>query len=94
VGLGLWNSPLGTIAVEGALFLGGLWLYLRTTRALDRVGKWGLVAYVAVLLLVYIANLTAAPPPSPEAIGWVGLGLWLFPLLAWWVDRHRAVPSP
>lgn len=94
VGLGLWNSPVGTIAVEGALFLGGLWLYLRTTRAHDRIGKWGLVGYVALLLLVYIANLTAAPPPDPGVIGLMGLGLWLFPLLAWWVDRHRAVTSP
>jgi hypothetical protein len=37
-GLGLWNSVPGTIAVELALWIAGTWIYVRTTRARDRVG--------------------------------------------------------
>lgn len=39
-GLGLWNTIAGTILVEGALFVAGIELYRRTTRARDRVGLW------------------------------------------------------
>ena len=42
VGLGLWNSVAGTVVVEGALFAGGVALYLQATRALDRVGQYAL----------------------------------------------------
>ena len=46
VGLGLWNSVPATLAVEFALFAGGIWLYLSATRARDRVGTWALAAFV------------------------------------------------
>src|SRR5436853_2662050 len=42
LGLGLWNSVAGTIVVEAAMFLVGLWMYLRATRARDAVGRYGL----------------------------------------------------
>ena len=43
VGLGLWNFVLGTIALELAMFIAGLVLYLRVTRAKDRIGKLGVL---------------------------------------------------
>ena len=89
VGLGLWNSAAGTVLVEGGLFAAGLWLYLRATRARDGAGRWGMALYAAVLVLIYVVNLTAPPPPSARAIGVAGLALWLFPLWAYWFDRHR-----
>ncbi len=90
VGLGLWNSLGATLAVELALFLGGVWLYARQTRAQDRAGRWGFVGLIAVLLVIYLGNLLGPPPPSAQAIAIVGLASLL--LFAWpyWVDRHRA----
>ncbi len=88
-GLGLWTSVTATIAVEGTLFALGVWLYTRATRARDRVGRLGWWGFVLVLLLLYAANLVSPPPPSTRAIAIVGLVGWIFPVLGWWIDRHR-----
>lgn len=89
-GLGLWHSIPATVALEFGLLAAGLWLYLSTTRAKDRVGRWGLWSFVAVLALIYVANLTSPPPPSVQAIAYAGLiGAGLFVAWAAWVDRHR-----
>ena len=90
-GLGLWNSVAGTVALEVPLYLAGAWIYLRFTRARDRVGRWGLLALLATLLLIYAGNVAlAAPPPSAMAIAAVGIaGGLLFIAWSWWVDRHR-----
>lgn len=88
LGLGLWNSVAATLLLEGAVFGAGMWLYLRTTRAKDRVGAIGFWALVALLVLIYAANL-GPPPPSTGAIAWVGQAQWLLVAMGWWVDRHR-----
>jgi hypothetical protein len=90
-GLGLWNSVPATVVVETALFAAGALLYVRTTRWRDGVGRFGLYGFLALLLGLSAANLLGPPPPSPQAIGFAGLGLWLFVALAAWVDRHRVV---
>jgi hypothetical protein len=95
VGLGLWNSVPGTLAVELALFAAGLWLAASATRARDAVGRWGFGGLAALLLLIYAANVTAPPPPSMTAVGWAGaIGGALFVGLAAWVDRHREPNGP
>lgn len=89
VGLGLWDSLWGTILVEGLIFIVGIYLYLRTTRARDKVGAIGLGSLIAFLILIYISNLFGDPPPSVDLIAYVGHAQWL--LIAWgyWIDRHR-----
>lgn len=93
VGLGLWRSVAATVAVEGLMFAGGLWLYFRSTRARDGIGRWGAVALAAFLAVTYVMNLTSPPPPDAQAFAWVGLSAWLLVLWAWWVDRHRDVTT-
>lgn len=90
VGLGLWNSVAGTIIAELTLFLGGLVVYARQTVATDRIGRWGLVAMVATLLLIFAGGFAGPPPTDVTALATFGLGLWLFIPWSWWVDRHRA----
>jgi hypothetical protein len=90
VGLGLWNSLPGTLVVELGIFAIGIWLYIRTTRALDRVGSVALWSLVGFLLMVYFSNLFGPPPPSAMAIGWLGQAQWLLVIWAFWIDRHRA----
>ncbi|HYH09289.1 MAG TPA: metal-dependent hydrolase [Thermoanaerobaculia bacterium] len=94
VGLGLWNSVPATIAVEVALFVAGLLLYLRTTRAIDRTGSLALWALVVFVGLIYVANITSPPPPSARAIGYAGLAAWLFVPWGYWIDRHRESALP
>jgi len=89
IGLGLWNSPVFAIGFELLIFAVGLTLYLRTTKASDKIGIFGLWSLVAFLLLVYIANIFGPPPPSVEAIAWTAQAQWLLVVWGYWVDRHR-----
>lgn len=93
-GFGLWNSFVGTVVVELAILILGLFLYLRSTNPRDRVGVYGFCSLTIFLLLLYFANLFGPPPPSVEAIAYAGLGGWLFVLWAYWVDRHRTNVDP
>lgn len=91
VGLELWASVPGTLVVEGGLFVWGVWLYARTTRARDAVGRFGLWGLVALLVLLYAASLLPSGAPSPAEFAAVGLVLTAVILaLGTWVDRHRA----
>lgn len=89
VGLGLWNSIPGTIVVEVVLFAIALWIYLRSTTAIDRTGTIALSALVIFVAIIYIANITSPPPPTARAIGYAGLAAWLFVPWGYWIDRHR-----
>jgi hypothetical protein len=93
VGLGLWNSVAGTVAVELGVFLGGLALYLRATRARDRVGGGALLAFALFFLVMFGLNHFGPPPPpsTPQALLALPIAL-LILVLPWgaWIDRHRA----
>jgi hypothetical protein len=89
IGLGLWNYPGTTLAVESALFLVGAGLYVSVTREKDRAGQLGLLALIATLAAIYFAALYGPPPPSTAAVAITGHLLWLFVLWAYWIDRHR-----
>ncbi len=88
VGWGLWNSIPATYVIEFAIYAIGITIYLRATRARDRIGSWGLWAYILVLAILYVMS-NGSPPPSERALAWSALGIWLFVPWAWWVDKHR-----
>ena len=92
-GLGLWNSLAGTLLVELPLFFAGAAIYFKTTRAKNRAGTAGIFILLATLLAIYAGNiLSEAPPPSPAAIGLVGIaGAVIFTAWSAWADRHREV---
>ena len=94
VGLGAWSSLPLTLAIEIPIFLLGVWLYARTTKPTDRAGRWGFAGLVAFLLAIQAGNLFGAPPPSVEAIAWVGQAQWLLVLWGFWVDNHRRQVVP
>lgn len=94
LGLGLWRSLPWTLAVELLLLAAGSAIYLRTTRARDRVGSIGLGVLLALLVAIYAGSLFGPPPPSAEAVAWSAQALWLFVLFGWWIDRHRISVAP
>jgi hypothetical protein len=89
LGLGLWNSVAGTIFIEGCLFIGAVYIYIRTTKAIDRVGNYAFWGLIALLLISYIANILSPPPPTMTAVAYAGFAQWLFIVWAYWIDRHR-----
>jgi hypothetical protein len=89
VGLGLWNSTIATIVVESVLFLFGIFLYLRTTKAKDKIGVIALWTFIIFLAICYIANIVGPPPPDAGPVGWMALSMWLFIPWGYWIDRHR-----
>ena len=89
VGMGLWNSVPGTLAVELPMFAAGIWLYTRVTSPKDRVGRWALAALVAFFLLVYAGAAFGPPPPSMTAVAVTCLTLAVLVPWAVWIDRHR-----
>ena len=91
MGFGLWSSVVGTIVVELGLLAFGLVVYVRTTRARDWIGRWGLGAMIVFLLLIFASGFVSPPPSSVRALAIAALGLWLFIPWGYWVDRHREV---
>ena len=90
LGLGLWNSKIGTVLVEGTLFAAGVFLYVRATRPKDRIGTFALAGLVGALVLLYALNMVGPPPPSVPAI--IVATFVLFAIVlgwCWFVDRHR-----
>lgn len=89
LGLGLWDSLPATLLIEGALFLTGVFLYVRSTRPVNKKGLYGFWALVAFLVLIYLGNLFGPLPPDTKAIAWAGQLQWLLILWGWWADHNR-----
>jgi membrane-bound metal-dependent hydrolase YbcI (DUF457 family) len=89
LGLGLWNSIPGTLALELTIFGIGLALYLRETTPRDRIGSIGLWGLVAFLIVVYLASAFGPPPPTAAAVAWSAQAMWLLVVWGYWVDKHR-----
>jgi hypothetical protein len=90
VGFGLWNSVPATLLVEATMFAVGLYLYLRSTRAVNGKGVWVLWVLVAFLVVSYLSNALGPPPPSAEFLAYFTPLVWIFVFLAAWADRNRA----
>lgn len=93
VGLGLWDSLLGTLVVEGTLFVTGVALYATGTRAHNRRGSIGCWLFVLVLIAVYLGSLFGPPPHNMTAMMVTGVMANLFFFWIAWFDRHRESSS-
>jgi hypothetical protein len=85
LGLGLWNMPVAAQALEIALFVACFAVYLRTPAGRSaRLKPWVLAA---LLIVIQLGNALGPPPPSMEAIAWVGQAQWLLVAAGYWADR-------
>jgi len=90
LGLGLWNSIAGTMAVEIAMLTAGVGLYMAATRARDRIGTYAFAAYASLLLFLYVGDRFSPPPPNVASIAWPGIAATvIFLPWAWCFDWHR-----
>lgn len=88
VGWGWWNIGVVTYIVEFTIYLAGLSFYIRATRPRDRVGSWGLWAYMVVLPAIFVFS-NGPPPGSERVLALMTLAIWLFVPWAWLIDKHR-----
>ncbi|HEX3044576.1 MAG TPA: hypothetical protein VHY08_07460 [Bacillota bacterium] len=89
LGLGLYNSLGAMIICDFGLFAAGITIYLRSTKANDRIGKWAfwlLVAYI-------IALMPACALPGKLIIITSFLMILIAPL-GTWSDRRRSLILP
>jgi len=91
VGLGLWYSLPATLAVEVTLFVAGVAIYARATRAMRARGIVAFWLFIVVVSIAYVGAIFGPPPPSVEMIKYGGLTSWLFVVWAWWIDRNRVM---
>jgi multisubunit Na+/H+ antiporter MnhC subunit len=91
-GLGLWNSLPVTLIVELSIFFAGAYLYLKVTKAKDKIGKFSFLGFVVLLLIIYAMNLFSGTlPPNVYVLALSALGQWLFVAWAYWIDKHRII---
>jgi hypothetical protein len=88
-GLGLWNHKWAELAIETFLFIAGVIVYARITKAKNKTGNWSLWALVFFLLTIHIMNAFGPPPPNAEIVAWMGLSQWLLVAWGYWIDNHR-----
>jgi hypothetical protein len=93
VGLGLWNSLPATIVVEGGLFLAGIYIYLRQTRARNWRGTVPLFVLLLILTVGFFGSMLGPPPPSVKVVAYMSIVGWVFLLLSVWADRNRSSRS-
>lgn len=87
VGLGLYNSVPAALITDFGLLIGGIVVYLVSTRAKDRTGTW---AFWLLVLFMAMLGATAAVPQ----LGMLPtIALVLLLPLGNWVDRHRSLAA-
>ena len=89
VGLGLWDSVAATIIIESIIFFGGVFLYWKITKPINRKGTIILWLFVGFLFVIYLGNIFGPPPPSTEPIAFIGFAQWLLVVWGYWIDRNR-----
>jgi hypothetical protein len=91
VGLGLWNYPGISLALEALVLVSGLCLYLKKTQGRTRVGRYGPVMFAVLMFAMQVAMLFAPLPPSSAAVATSALAAYVaFAAVAAWIDRQRA----
>jgi hypothetical protein len=91
-GLGLWNHVGATVLVEGALFVAGVLIYLRATRAPSWKGQASLWSFLILLAFMYAGDASGgAPPPNVQVLNRFAFLGWLLPLWGMWIERTRTL---
>jgi hypothetical protein len=90
VGFGLWNYPAPALALEASLLFGGIFLYLRSSKPVSIIGKFGVPVFGIGLLLVQAMVFFGAPPTSPAAAALTALVSYVVLAgIAYWLEKKR-----
>lgn len=90
VGLGLWNFPVTAFVLESGLLFGGIVLYLRATRPVVASGKYAMIVYGVIMLLVHANVFWGAPPTSATAAAIMAIIAYMvLAAVAYWLEKKR-----
>jgi hypothetical protein len=91
VGLGLWDYPYVTLAVEAALLFGALGAYMARTRPRSGRGRFAMPAFGVAIFAMQASMLYAPPPPSAGAMAVTALASYaVFAAAIAWLERGRS----
>jgi hypothetical protein len=94
VGLGLWNRPVFAFLLEIAVLFGGMYLYLITTEAVSRSGRYGMIVFGLVMLTFQSIVFFGRPPASDKAAAIISLVFYVaFAAVAYRLAKQR-IPRP
>lgn len=92
-GLGLYNSQVAMIVVEGLLWLAGIVIYARATHSRGRLGNWVFWIGIAALSVIWLDSLRGQAPVgvSIEQMAVTSV-IFVAVMVAWayWVECLRA----
>jgi hypothetical protein len=88
-GLALWNFIPATYIVEGAMWVAGIALYLRTRAAQGERTGAAFWSFVGVTTVMWAYSPFSPLPPNVEAVAWFGLVGWIVVPWAALADRKR-----
>jgi hypothetical protein len=90
VGLGMWNYPAIALLLEAFLLFGGMIMYLRRTKALNAIGRFGPPIFGILMLAIQCYVFFGPPPISPGAAAITALASYVaFAGVAQWLGRQR-----
>ena len=90
LGFSLWNNMAATLIVEFGMLAAGAVIYLKATRSVSFIGKYGLVIFLILLTFLFVAGLVTPPPPDSASLAaFIIIGISLFAALAFWIDQNR-----
>jgi membrane-bound metal-dependent hydrolase YbcI (DUF457 family) len=89
VGLGLWNYPILTVIIEGAIFIAGILLFLKNVQLKNREMYISLLVMLLFLVSTYISSFFSPPPKSTNTLAWLALIQWLFVIWGYFIDRSK-----
>jgi membrane-bound metal-dependent hydrolase YbcI (DUF457 family) len=91
VGFGLWNYPALAFALEVGFLFGGMYLYLRATKAKTRGGSYGMVVLGLIVVVVQAVVFFGPPPTSDRAGAITAFALYIvLAAVAYWLEEKRA----
>ncbi len=90
VGLGIWNYPAIALFLEALLLFGGMIIYLKRTKAINAIGRFGPPVFGILMLAIQCYVFFGPPPSSPGAAAITALVSYVvFAAVAQWLDRQR-----
>ncbi|MBL8018036.1 MAG: hypothetical protein JNM27_00090 [Leptospirales bacterium] len=91
-GLGLWKNIHLLLVVECLLTVVCLFLYLKSTSAASKLGRYGMIGFILVLMLVMFSGQLFAPMPetATQIASSSMITLIAIVLVVLWLDRKRS----